>query len=79
MLKYVSHLTFYFSSEIKANLKFAGVNVSETTIGRRLKERGLKACRPRKVPLHRKRHLKDRLKFCNDNKDKTLDEWDKYV
>ncbi len=30
---------------------------------------GLKSCRPRKVPLLKKAHLQDRLKFANDSKE----------
>ena len=55
----------------------AGVKVSRWTIGRRLKEKGLITARPKKVPLHRKKHLKARLKFVRDNWDKTLEFWDK--
>ena len=55
---------------------FVDVFVSKKTVARRLKEKGLKARRPRKCPFRKPRHLKARLKFAREYKDKPLKFWD---
>jgi len=47
-------------------LETAGVKAGPSTITRALNRNGLNACRPRKTPLLKTRHLKARLKFAND-------------
>ena len=68
--------TFSFS-EIKQNLQNADVHIHGCTVGRRLKEARLFARRPRKTPLHTRRHLKMRLKFERERRGKT--DWSKYI
>ena len=49
--------------EIKTDLEGAGINVSKDTINRALYRTGFHSRSPRKVPLRKTKHVKDRLKF----------------
>lgn len=57
----------------------SGVNVSCNTITRALRRNGLKAYRPRKTPLLKKRHLKARLKYAKDHLHKDFSYWKRVV
>ena len=54
---------FITRSEIKTHLQGAGINVSKDTIRRALYHTGFHSRSPRKVPLLKTKHVKDRLKF----------------
>ena len=54
---------FITHSEIKTDLKGARINVSKDTISRALYRTGFHSRSPRKVPLLKTKHVKDRLKF----------------
>ena len=56
---------FVTRSEIQKDLKAAGIEVSKDTIKRSLNSTGLHSRSPRKTPLLKPRHVKDRLKFVN--------------
>lgn len=49
---------------IQKDLEEMGVDVSLRTIGRSLHRSGFKACRPRKTPLLKPRHVKARLEYA---------------
>ena len=54
---------FITCSEIKTNLEGAGINIRKDTISRALYRTGFHSRSPRKVPLLKTKHVKDRLKF----------------
>ena len=54
---------FITRSKIKTDLRGAGINVSKDTISRALYRTGFHSRSPRKVPLLKTKHVKDRLKF----------------
>ena len=54
---------FISRSEIKTDLESVGINVSKDTISRVLYRTGFHSRSPRKVPLLKTKHVKDRLKF----------------
>ena len=54
---------FITHSEMKTDLERAGINVSKDTISRALYCTGFHSRSPRKVPLLKTKHVKDRLKF----------------
>ena len=54
---------FIIRSEIKTDLEVAGINASKDTISRVLYCTGFHSRSPRKVPLLKTKHVKDRLKF----------------
>ena len=54
---------FITRSEIKIDLEGAGINVSKDTISRALYRTGFHSRSPRKVPLLKIKHVKDRLEF----------------
>ena len=55
---------FITRSEIKTDIEGAGINVSKDTISRPLYRTGFHSRSPRKVPLLKTKHVKDRLKFA---------------
>ena len=68
------------SKDLKANLEQSGVMVStvpyKSTIHRTLNQTGLYGRRPRKTPLLRKRHKKERLIFAKKYLDKPQSFWE---
>ena len=54
---------FISRSEIKTDLEGAGINASKDTISRTLYRTGFHSRSPRKVPLPKTKHVKDRLKL----------------
>ena len=54
---------FIIRSEMKTDLKGAGINVSKDTINRALYHTGFHSRLPRKVSLLKTKHVKDQLKF----------------
>lgn len=63
---------FLSSKHIKSSLN---LNVSTSTVRRRLIEANLHARSPRKVPLLTKRHIKQRLIFAKEHADWPLEKW----
>ena len=57
----------------------AGIEVSKDTIKRSLNRTGLLSRSPRKTPLLKPRHVKDRLKFVNEYQCKSEDFWNKVI
>ena len=56
-----------------------GVNISVSTTRRRLREAGLKGCKPRKKPRLTARHKKCRLQFAQAHKDWTPEQWSRVI
>ena len=56
-----------------------GVEICRRTSIKRLQEYGLFACRPRKVPFHKKRHLKARLAFAKEHVTAPNSFWDRVM
>lgn len=67
------------SKEIQDDLEAQGVHVSRSSVKRTLYENGFHGRRPRKTPLHKKKHLKDRLKFAKDHIQKDPEYWSKVL
>lgn len=68
------------STDLQANLEQSGVTVSKSTIRRTLNKVGLCGRRPRKTPLLKKKHKKDRLDFAKENLDQPQSFWqNKYL
>ena len=60
--------------KIKAEMLIEhGVNISFSTTQRRLREAGLKSCKPRKKPRLTARYKKPRLQFAQAHKDWTAE------
>ena len=57
---------FITRSEIKTDLENAGINLSKDSISRALYRTDFYSRSPRKVPLLKTKHVKDRLKFCRN-------------
>ena len=55
--------TFITRSKIKTDLEGVGINVSKDTINRALYREGFHSRSPRKVPLLKTKHVKDRLNY----------------
>ena len=68
---------FITCSEIKTDLEAAGINVS--TISRTLYCTGFQSRSPRKVPLLKTKHVKDRLKFVETYEKKGMQFWEKVI
>ena len=63
---------FLTHSEIKTDLEGAGINVSKDTISRALYRTGFHSRSPRKEPLLKTKHVKDRLKFVETYEKKNM-------
>ena len=70
---------FITRSEIKTDLEGAGINVSKDTIRRALYRTGFHSRSPRKVPLLKTKHVKDRLKFVETYEKKNMQFWEKGI
>ena len=66
-------------SEIKTDLEGAGINVSKDTISRARYRRGFHSRSPRKVPLLKTKHVRDRLKFVKTYEKKAMQFWEKVI
>ena len=66
-------------SEIKTDLEGAGIIVSKDTISRALYCTGFHSRSPRKVPLLKTKHVKDRLKFVKTYEKKGMQFWEKVI
>ena len=64
------------SKELKADLEQSGIMVSTRTIRRTLNREGLYGRRPRRTPLLKKRHKKERLIFAKEYLDKPQSFWE---
>ena len=60
----------YFNREIQNRLGDVGVVVHRNTISNRLREEGLYARRPRKLPLLTKKHVSARLAYAREHRNK---------
>ena len=70
---------FITHSKIKTDLEGAGINVSKDTISRALYRTGFHLRSPRKVPLLKTKHVKDRLKLVETYEKKGLQFWEKVI
>ena len=70
---------FITGSEIKTDLEGAGINVSKDTICRALYRTGFHSRSPRKVPLLKTKHVKDRLKFVETYEKKGMQFWENVI
>ena len=73
---------FTSRSEIKTDLEGAGINISKDTINRILYRKGFRSRSPRKVPLLKTKHVKDRLKFVKTyetSEKKGMQFWEKVI
>ena len=70
---------FITRSEIKTGLEGAGINVRKDTISRALYRTGFHSRSPRKVPLLKTKHVKDRLKFVETYERKGMQFWEKVI
>ena len=70
---------FITRSEIKTDLEGAGINVSKDKISRALYRTGFHSRSPRKVPLLKTKHVKDRLKFVETYEKKGMQFWEKAI
>ena len=70
---------FLTRSEIQKDLQEAGIKVSKDTIKRSLNRTGLYSRSPRKTPLLKPRHVKDRLKFVNKYQCESDNFWNKVI
>ena len=70
---------FITRSEIKTDLGGAGINESKDTISRLLYRTGFHSRLPRKVPLLKTKHVKDRLKFVETYGKKNMLFWKKRI
>ncbi|KAK3553830.1 hypothetical protein QTP70_012202 [Hemibagrus guttatus] len=61
------------------DLKAAGTIVTKKTTDNTLCREGLKSCSARKVPLLKKAHVQDRLKFANEHLDDSEENWVKVL
>ena len=68
---------FITRSEIKTDLECAGINVSRDTISTALFRIGFHSISPRKEPLLKTKHVKDRLKFIETYEKKGMQFWEK--
>ena len=70
---------FLTRSEIKTGLEGSETNVSKDTISRALYRTGFHSRSPRKVPLLKTKHVKDRLKFVETYEKKNMQFWEKGI
>ena len=70
---------FIIRSEIKTDLEVVGINVSKNTISRAQYRPGFYSRSPRKVPLLKTKHVKDRLKFVETYEKKGQQFWEKVI
>ena len=70
---------FITRSEIKTDLEGARINVSKNTISRALYCTDFYSRSPRKVPLLKTKHVKDRLKFVETYEKKGMQFWEKVI
>ena len=70
---------FINRSENKTDLEGAGINVSKDTISRALYRTGFHLRSPRKVPLLKTKHVKDRWKFVETYEKKNMQFWEKGI
>ena len=63
---------FITRSEIKTDLEVVGINVSKDIISRALYRTGFHSRSPRKMPLLKTKHVKDRLKFVETYEKKNM-------
>ena len=66
-------------SEIKTDLEGTGINVSKDTISRALSRTDVNSRSLRKVSLLKTKHDKDRLKFVETYKMKSMQFWEKLI
>ena len=70
---------FITRSEIKTDLEGDGINVNKDTISRALYRIGFHSRSPRKLPLLKTKHVKDRLKFVEIYEKKGMQFWEKII
>ena len=70
---------FITRSEIKTDLEGSGINVNKDTVSRALYHAGVHSRSPRKVPLLKTKHVKDRLKFVKTYEKKGMQFWEKII
>lgn len=70
---------FITRSEIKTDLEGAGINVSKDIISRAPYRTGFHSRSPRKVPLLKTKHVKDRLNFVETYEKKGMQFWEKVI
>ena len=70
---------FITRSEIKTDFECAGINVSKDTISRALYRTVFHSRSPRKVPLLKTKHVKDRLKFVKTYEKIGMQFWEKVI
>lgn len=75
----VTKKPFTTRRELQKDLRDAGQNVSRMTITRALNSKGLYSRSPRKVPLLKKKHVKDRLNFAKTYENMPNSFWEKVI
>ena len=70
---------FITRPEIKSDLEGAWINVSKDTNSRALYRTGFHSRSPRKVPLLKTKHVKNRLKFVETYDTKSMQFWEKII
>lgn len=65
--------------ELRAKWEDAGVTLSTPTVKRRLQQAGLNGRVARKKPLLTQKHKKNRLQFCQDHRDWTVQDWERVI
>ena len=70
---------FITRSEIKTDLEGAGINLSDDTISRALLRTDFHSISPRKVPLLKTKHVKNRLKFVETYEKKGMQFGEKII
>ena len=70
---------FIILSEIKTDLEGTGINVSKDNISRALYRTGFHSRSPRKLPLLKTKHVKDRLRFVETYEKKGMQFWEKVI
>ena len=70
---------FITRSKIKTDLERAGIHVSKDTISRAQYSTGFHSRSPRKMPLRKTKHVKDRLMFVKTYEKKGMQFWGKVI